>query len=58
MRQVDDIGSRLEGVFDLLEAQTSSPPRAIAFGVALALGVIIGGLVSLFVLLKVLTALF
>jgi hypothetical protein len=58
VKQLEAVGTRLEAVFDVVEDQTSSPTRAIAFGMALAMGVIIGGLVSLFVLLKVLTALF
>jgi hypothetical protein len=58
MRQLEAVGTHLEGVFDAIEAWTSSPARASALGVALALAVIGAGLVSLFVLLKVLTALF
>jgi hypothetical protein len=58
MRQLQTLGSRLERGFDAVEAQTATPARALALGVGLALGVIGGGLIGLFVLLKLLTAIF
>jgi hypothetical protein len=58
VRQLESLGQQLERGFEFVDAQTSTRPRAIGLGVALAAGVTVGGLIGLFVLLKVLTALF
>jgi hypothetical protein len=58
MKQLEAIGARLDGVLTELEAHTASPLAEALLGVSMALGLIGGGLVGLFVFLKLLTALF
>lgn len=58
MKQLEALGARLDGVVTELETRTASPFAEALLGVAMALGLIGGGLVGLFVFLKLLTALF
>ena len=58
MKQLDALGGRLDGALTQIEARTASPLVEALLGVSMALGVIVGGLVGLFVFLKLLTALF
>ena len=58
MRQIEAIGQRLELALTDIEARTSSPAAAALLGVGMAVATIACGLVALFVMLKLLTALF
>lgn len=58
MKQIEALGARLDGALTQLEARTASPFAEALLGVSLAVGLIGGGLVGLFVFLKLLTALF
>lgn len=58
MKQLEALGTRLDGALTELEARTASPVAEALLGVSLALGLIGGGVVGLFVFLKLLTALF
>ena len=58
MKQLEALGTRLDGALTVFEAHTASPVAEALLGVSLALGLIGGGLVGLFVFLKLLTALF
>jgi hypothetical protein len=58
MKQLEALGARLDGALTALEAHTASPFAEALLGVAMAVGLIGGGLVGLFVFLKLLTALF
>jgi hypothetical protein len=58
MKQLETLGSRLDSALDQLEARTTSPLSQALLGVSMALGIIAGGLIGLFLFLKLLTALF
>ena len=58
MKQLEALGSRLDSALTALEANTASPVAEALLGVSMALGLIGGGLVGLFVFLKLLTSLF
>ena len=58
MRQLEALGTRLDGALTALEARTASPVAEALLGIAMALGLIGGGLLGVFVFLKLLTALF
>jgi hypothetical protein len=58
MKQLEALGTRLDGVLSALDARTASPIAEALLGVSMALGLIGGGLLGLFVFLKLLTALF
>jgi hypothetical protein len=58
MKQLDALGSRLDGALREIEARTASPVAEALLGVSMALALIFGGLAGLFVFLKLLTALF
>jgi len=58
MRQIDALGVRLDDALTALEGRTASPVAQAALGISMGLGLIAGGLVGLFVFLKLLTGLF
>ena len=58
MKQLEALGTRLDGALTKLEARTASPVAEALLGVSLALALIAGGLIGLFVFLRLLTALF
>ena len=58
MKQLEALGVRLDSALTQLEARTASPVAEALLGAGLALGLIVGGLVGLFIFLKLLTALF
>ena len=58
MKQLEALGVRLDSALTQLEARTASPVAEALLGVSMALGLIGGALVGLFVFLKLLTALF
>jgi len=58
MKRLDTVGATLDDALDELESHTASPVAEALLGMAMALGLIGGGLVGLFVFLKLLTALF
>ena len=58
MNQLESFGTRLEGALTDLEARTASPVAEALLGVGMGVAAVIGGLVALFVFLKLLTALF
>jgi hypothetical protein len=58
MKQLEALGIRLDSVLTELETHMASPIAEALLGVAMALGLIGGGFVGLFVFLKLLTALF
>jgi hypothetical protein len=58
MKQLEALGTRLDSALAELETHTASPIAEALLGVSMALGLVGGGLVGLFVFLKLLTALF
>jgi len=46
MRQLEALGTRLDGALSALEARTASPVAEALLGVAMAIGLIGGGLVG------------
>jgi hypothetical protein len=58
VKKLEALGTRLDGAMTQLEAKAASPVAEALLGVGMALGLIAGGLVGLFVFLKLLTALF
>ena len=58
MKQLEAFGVRLDSALGEIEAHTASPLAQALLGISMALGLIAGGLIGLFVFLKLLTTLF
>lgn len=58
MKQLEAFGTQLDSALTQLEAKTASPVAEALLGAGMGIALIVGGLVALFVFLKLLTALF